>query len=89
MRPPDSAAPTPVDDTARRLRALPRRTHVFRVLGMGLAALVSALSPLPASVAPWSIGLAILLGVGVGLAAGVYPSARAARLDPIVALRAE
>ena len=39
MRPPDSAAPTPVDDTARRLRALPRRTYVFRVLGMGLAAL--------------------------------------------------
>ena len=39
MRPPDPAAPTPVDDTARRLRALPRRTYVFRVLGMGLAAL--------------------------------------------------
>jgi putative ABC transport system permease protein len=59
------------------------------LLGMGLAAIVSAVSPLPASVAPWSIGLAIFLGVGVGRAAGVYPSARAARLDPIVALRAE
>ena len=59
------------------------------LLGLGLAAIVSAMSPLPASVAPWSIGLAIFLGVGVGLAAGVYPSTRAARLDPIVALRAE
>ena len=58
-------------------------------LGMGLAALIAAVSPLPASVAPWSIGLAIFLGVGVGLAAGVYPSTRAAKLDPIVALRAE
>jgi putative ABC transport system permease protein len=59
------------------------------LLGMGLAAIVASVSPLPASVAPWSIGLAIFLGVGVGLMAGVYPSARAARLDPIVALRHE
>ncbi|HET7274611.1 MAG TPA: ABC transporter permease [Longimicrobiaceae bacterium] len=58
-------------------------------LGMALAALVAALSPLPAAVAPWSIALGMFLGVGVGLAAGVYPSSRAARLDPIVALRQE
>jgi putative ABC transport system permease protein len=57
--------------------------------GMALAALVAAVSPLPASVAPWSIGLGLFLGVGVGLMAGVYPSSRAARLDPIVALRQE
>jgi putative ABC transport system permease protein len=57
--------------------------------GIGLAKTVSAISPMPASVAPWSIVLAVFLGVGVGLAAGVYPAWRASRLDPIVALRSE
>lgn len=58
-------------------------------LGVGLAALVAALSPLPASVAPWSIGLGLFLGVGVGVTAGAYPAYRAASLDPIEALRHE
>jgi putative ABC transport system permease protein len=58
-------------------------------LGIALAALVSSVSPIPAQVAPWSIALAIVLGVGVGLVAGVYPAARAAGLDPIAALRQE
>lgn len=56
-------------------------------LGIGLAALISAVSPLPAEVAPWSIGLGLFLGVGVGMIAGSYPALRAARLDPIEALR--
>ena len=58
-------------------------------LGMGLAALVAAVSPLPAEVAPWSIGLGIFLGVGVGMIAGSYPAYKAAQLDPIEALRHE
>jgi putative ABC transport system permease protein len=57
--------------------------------GLVLAFAVRALSPLPAAVAPWSIVVAVLLGVVVGMVAGVYPAWRASRLDPIVALRAE
>ena len=58
-------------------------------LGLGLSRGVAALSPLPATVAPWSLVAAIAVGAGVGIAAGVYPAMRAARLDPIIALRAE
>jgi putative ABC transport system permease protein len=59
------------------------------VAGWGLAALISALSPLPAHVSPWSVTLALSLGATVGVAFGVYPASRAASLDPITAMRAE
>ncbi|HKJ92313.1 MAG TPA: ABC transporter permease, partial [Longimicrobiales bacterium] len=58
-------------------------------LGIGLAKLIDAVSFLPASVAPWSVVLATVMGLGVGVLAGLYPASRAARLDPVVALRAE
>ena len=63
------------------------------LLGIGagilLAFAVRALTPLPAAVAPWSIGLGVSLGVLVGMVAGVYPARQASRLDPIAALRQE
>jgi putative ABC transport system permease protein len=58
-------------------------------LGLVLAWVVKTLTPLPAAVAPWSVAVGVLLGVTVGIAAGVYPASRASRLAPIVALRAE
>src|SRR3989338_6360852 len=41
--------------------------------GIALASVLAATTPLPASVAPWSILVGVLLGAGVGLAAGMYP----------------
>ncbi len=58
-------------------------------MGIALAIVVQATTPLPASVAPWSVGVAVLLGAGVGIGAGLYPASRAARLDPITAIRHE
>jgi len=59
------------------------------IAGIGLTVLINAVSPLPASVSPSSVVVAVIMGTGVGVLAGVYPATRAARLDPIAALRQE
>jgi putative ABC transport system permease protein len=59
------------------------------LVGLGLAAVIDATTFMPAHVAPWSIVVGVVVGAGVGIAAGLYPASRAARLDPVVAMRYE
>jgi putative ABC transport system permease protein len=57
--------------------------------GLGVAALIQAVTPMPAAVAPWSLVVGVLMGAGVGIIAGLYPATRAAKLDPVDAMRHE
>jgi len=57
--------------------------------GWAFAFAISSLSPLPARITWWSVALALGLGAGIGVIFGVYPARRAARLDPITAMRSE
>ncbi|CAN5876435.1 ABC transporter permease [soil metagenome] len=58
-------------------------------LGFGIAVLISQITPLPYALRWWSIALGIGVSSLVGIVSGLYPAAKAARLDPIVALRHE
>ena len=59
------------------------------LMGFIAAQIITALTPLPARLEPWSVVLGIGIAAAVGLFFGAYPALRAARLDPVEALRRE
>ncbi|HEX7117336.1 MAG TPA: ABC transporter permease [Longimicrobiales bacterium] len=59
------------------------------LLGGGAAVVVDALTPVPASVPLWAVAAALAMAAGAGILFGLWPAWRAARMDPVVALRFE
>jgi len=59
------------------------------LVGFGIALLVRAATPLPAAVSPWSVVAGLTVSISIGLFFVIFPAQKAARMDPIVALRYE
>jgi putative ABC transport system permease protein len=59
------------------------------LLGLGFGRGVTSLMDIEAPVPLWSAGVAALVSVAIGLTFGMVPANRAARMDPVEALRHE
>jgi putative ABC transport system permease protein len=59
------------------------------LLGVLVGKLITVFVGFPTAVPVWAVFLGMFLASSVGIFFGVYPASKAARLDPVVALRAE
>jgi len=59
------------------------------IFGIAFAKTITALIGMPSAVRLWAVFAALIVATSVGLFFGVYPAKRAAKLDPIAALRFE
>ena len=59
-------------------------------MGWGISLIARLVFPtLPTTVPLWAAGMGVVVSVGIGLFFGIWPANKAARLDPVVALRYE
>ncbi|MEP6475381.1 MAG: FtsX-like permease family protein, partial [Gemmatimonadota bacterium] len=68
-------------------------TLVGGLVGMALGGLIAwaihSLTPIPASIPLWSVGVALLASTITGVCFGLYPANKASKMDPVEALRYE
>ncbi len=59
------------------------------LFGVLVAKLITIIVGFPTNVQAWSVFLGLFVAAATGIFFGVYPASKAAKLDPVVALRAE